>query len=88
MIKKQKLYQQLLNHQKNVKFNDFITILIAFGFSLHRITGSHHIYEHPDVPQSISIQPDRHEAKPYQVRQFLRLVEKYNLKLKVEDSDK
>jgi predicted RNA binding protein YcfA (HicA-like mRNA interferase family) len=87
MVKKQKLYQRIINSQKNVKFNDFITIMIAFGFSLNRITGSHHIYDHPDVPQSVSIQPDQKQAKPYQIRQFLRLVETYNLKLNDEETD-
>lgn len=87
MVKKQKLYQRLLNNQKNVKFNDFITTIVAFGFSLNRITGSHHIYDHPDVPQSMSIQPDKNQAKPYQIRQFLRLVEKYNLKLNDNDEE-
>lgn len=88
MVKKQKLYQRLLNNQKNIKFNDFVAVIIAFGFSFNRITGSHHIYDHPDVPQSVSIQPDDHnQAKPYQVRQFLRLIEKYNLKLTPDDEE-
>jgi predicted RNA binding protein YcfA (HicA-like mRNA interferase family) len=87
MVKKQKLYQRLINSQKNVKFDDFVTIIIAFGFSLNRITGSHHIYDHPDVPQSVSIQPDKSQAKPYQIRQFLRLIEKYNLKLSDENKE-
>ena len=87
MVKKQKLYQRLINSQKNVKFSDFVTIIIAFGFSFNRITGSHHIYDHPDVPQSVSIQPDKSQAKPYQIRQFLRLVEKYNLTLSDDDEE-
>jgi predicted RNA binding protein YcfA (HicA-like mRNA interferase family) len=86
MVKKRKLYQRMLNSQKNVKFNDFVTVILAFGFSFNRITGSHHIYDHPDVPQSVSIQPaSGNQAKPYQVRQFLRLVEKYNLTLNGDD---
>lgn len=87
MVKKQKLYQRLINSQKNVKFNDFVTVIIAFGFSFNRIKGSHHIYDHPDVPQSVSIQPDKSQAKAYQIRQFLRLVEKYNLKLNDDDEE-
>ena len=88
MVKKQKLYQRLVNNQKNVKFNDFVTVIIAFGFSLNRITGSHHIYDHPDVPQSISVQPDKNnQAKPYQIRQFLRLVETYDLKMVGTDEE-
>lgn len=86
MVRKQKMYQRLLNNQKNVRFNDFVAILIAFGFSLNRITGSHHIYDHADIPQSVSLQPDQNnQAKAYQIRQFLRLVEKYNLKMSPDD---
>ena len=82
MVKKRKLYQRIVNSQKNVKFDDFVTVIVAFGFTLSRITGSHHIYNHPDIPQSISVQPSKHnQAKPYQIKQFLRLVEEYNLKL-------
>lgn len=85
MTRKQKLYKRIANNQKNVKFNDFVTIIVALGFRLSRITGSHHVYDHPDVPQSISVQPDQNnQAKPYQIRQLLRLVEKYDLKLAQE----
>lgn len=88
MVKKQKLYQRLVNSQKNVKFNDFVTVIIACGFAFNRITGSHHIYDHPDMPQSVSVQPDKNnQAKPYQIRQFLRLVEKYNLKMMGTDEE-
>ncbi len=86
MGRKQKLYRRLLINQKNVRFDDFVSILEAFGFSLNRITGSHHIFDHEDVPQSVSIQPDHNkQAKSYQVKQFLKLVEKYNLTLSGED---
>ncbi len=85
MVKKQKLYQKLINNQQNVRFSDFVTIVTAFGLTRSRVTGSHHIYSHADLPQSIAIQPDHNnQAKPYQVRQFLRLVEKYNLKLNAD----
>ena len=53
----------------------------AFGFRLARITGSHHTYSHPDLPDRLNLQPRNGEAKAYQVRQFLRLVEEYNLSL-------
>jgi predicted RNA binding protein YcfA (HicA-like mRNA interferase family) len=53
----------------------------AFGFSLKRVSGSHHVFSHPDVPELVNLQNIKGEAKPYQVRQFLRLVERYNLKL-------
>jgi len=51
------------------------------GFAPARAVGSHHIFIHPKVVELINIQEVNGEAKPYQVRQFLRLVERYNLKL-------
>jgi len=54
------------------------------GFTLALATGSHHIFGHPGVSELINVQEINGEAKPYQVRQFLRLVERYNLKLEPE----
>lgn len=88
MVRKQKLYRRIVNNPKNVKFGDFRIIIESFGFTLGRVTGSHFIFDHPDVPQSVSIQPDgNNQAKPYQVRQFLRLVEKFKLTLGGDDEE-
>src|SRR3954468_11537865 len=39
----------------------------AFGCTLNRISGSHHIYTHDGVDDLINLQPDRNgKAKPYQ----------------------
>lgn len=65
----------------NVRFSDFIDLVSAFGFSLLRSSGSHHIFSHPDIPELINLQDIGGQAKPYQIRQFLRLVERYNLKM-------
>ncbi len=54
----------------------------GFGFKLLRTTGGHHIFVHPEIPEPINIQEVRGEAKPYQIRQLLKLVERYNLKLR------
>jgi len=54
------------------------------GFELRRPRGSHHIFIHPEVPELLNLQEVRGEAKPYQIRQFLRLVERYALSLEGE----
>ena len=81
LLNKQKLLQQILNNQKNVKFNDFVTILEAFGFFRARTDGSHNIFKNNSVNEIINIQNVNGEAKPYQIKQFFSLVEKYNLKM-------
>ena len=53
----------------------------GFGFRLVRTSGGHHIFAHPDVVELVNLQDVKGEAKPYQIHQFLRLVEKYNLRL-------
>ena len=64
-----------------MRFRDFQRVLEAFGFTLDRIRGSHHIYKHPQVPRPLSIQPRGDMAKPYQVDQFLDNVEEFGLKI-------
>ncbi len=69
----------------NVRFADLRDLVEGFGFRLSRLSGSHHIFTHPDVPELINLQDVRGEAKPYQIRQLLRLVERYNLALEDEE---
>lgn len=87
MSRKNKLYRRILNNQKNVSFADFVLILEAFGFVYSRTKGSHFVYRHQAVKESVSIQSDNGEAKPYQIRQFLKLVEAYNLKMDSQSED-
>jgi len=84
MTKKQKLIQKLLSSSKNIRFSEAQTAIEAFGFQLTRISGSHHIYTHPDVPELINLQNVGGKAKPYQIKQFLEIVERYNLQLEDE----
>jgi predicted RNA binding protein YcfA (HicA-like mRNA interferase family) len=67
---------------QNVGFSDFCRLLEALGFSMIRTSGSHHIYGHRHIPELINVQEVGGEAKPYQIRQVLRLVERYNLSLR------
>ncbi len=80
-MKPRQLLQRLLASTQNASFSDFVMLLGAFGFELDRVSGSHHIFKHPDIPELINIQNVRGQAKPYQIRQFLKLVERYNLHL-------
>ena len=76
-----RLSQGALN---NVGFSDFRSLVEGFGFRLARVSGSHHIFIHPAIPEMVNLQEVKGEAKPYQIRQFLRLVERYNLRLEDE----
>jgi len=55
------------------------------GFRLERVSGSHHIYAHPSIPELVNLQEVDGRAKPYQVRQFLRLIERHALTLEDDE---
>ncbi len=76
-----KLIAKILLNQKNIKFADFIKLINSFGFKLDRVNGSHHIFVHDDIDEIINIQNVKGEAKPYQIKQFLKIIELNNLKL-------
>lgn len=71
-------------HVRNVPFQDFVDLVEGFGFREIRVHGSHHAFGRPEMPQLVNLQSRGGEAKPYQIRQFLRLVESYNLRLEEE----
>lgn len=66
---------------QNVSFADMVGLVNGFGFRLLRQRGSHHVFGHSAVAELVNLQEVDGEAKPYQIRQFMRLVERYNLKL-------
>ncbi len=80
-MKKRKLFQKLLSSPKNIRFSEATACAEAFGFRLTRINGSHHIYVHPEVRELINLQDVNGQAKPYQVKQLLQIIERYNLKM-------
>jgi len=66
----------------NIRFKDALALAEAFGFRLARVRGSHHILAHPEVRELVNLQEVGGKAKPYQLRQLLRLTERYNLLLR------
>jgi predicted RNA binding protein YcfA (HicA-like mRNA interferase family) len=73
-----------LDSPANVSFAEMRKLVEAFGYRLSRVKGSHHIFVHASVPELVNLQEVQGKAKAYQVRQFLKLVEEYNLKLEEE----
>jgi len=78
-MNKRKLLKKALAGSKNIRFSDMVALVEAFGFHLSRTGGSHYILVHPDLPELVNLQEVHGKAKPYHIRQFLRLVERYNL---------
>ena len=65
----------------NVAFSDFRRLVEAFGFRLVRVAGSHHAFAHPLVVELLNLQAVAGEATPNQIRQVLRHVERYDLRM-------
>ncbi len=80
-MNKKKLLKKILAGGKAHRFADVVSLAEAVGFTLNRVQGSHHIFIHRHVPEIINLQEVRGEAKPYQVRQLVKVIEKHNLKL-------
>ena len=81
MTRQQKVLKRILAGSRDIRFDEMVALVEAFGFHLSRVRGSHHIFAHAQVPELVNLQNVDGKAKPYQVRQFLRLVERYHLTL-------
>ena len=80
-MNRRRLLQRLLAGSRNVAFHDLINLVEGFGFQHNRTQGSHHIFWHPIIRQRWNLQPQGGQAKSYQIRQLLRLIEDYQLDL-------
>ncbi|WP_446011274.1 type II toxin-antitoxin system HicA family toxin [Candidatus Electrothrix sp.] len=80
-MRKRKLLRKILSGSKNIRFSEAVSCAEMFGFSLQRIRGSHHIFGHPDVSDLVNLQNVKGKAKPYQIKQLLDIIERYNLQL-------
>lgn len=76
-----KLLRRAIDGPANLRFEELTALVEAFGFRLSRQRGSHHIYTSPGISELVNLQNASGKAKPYQVRQFLKLVERYDLRL-------
>jgi predicted RNA binding protein YcfA (HicA-like mRNA interferase family) len=77
-----RLLERITLSQTNVRFADLVRLTQALGFVHDRTSGSHQVYIHAQQKAAqLNLQPDRGQAKPYQVRQLLKLIEEYHLSL-------
>ncbi|MBM3594869.1 MAG: type II toxin-antitoxin system HicA family toxin [Alphaproteobacteria bacterium] len=65
----------LQSPNRSVDFRDFLAMLEAFGFVHVRPKSSHRSYAHPECLAILVVQPKGKDAKRYQVREFLDIVE-------------
>ncbi len=78
-MNKKELYEELKRNVKNVRFAAICKAAEVFGFKFRGGKGSHRIYAKEGVREILNFQDVKGKAKPYQVRQFLKVVERYKL---------
>jgi len=79
MTKKKDIYQRLKNNPKNVRFEELCKAAEIFGFKFRGGKGSHRVYVREGIKEILNFQNVKGKAKPYQVRQLLKVIDKYNL---------
>jgi predicted RNA binding protein YcfA (HicA-like mRNA interferase family) len=84
MDKIQKLFNKVNNNPYDVRFNDICKLAEAFGFTYKGGKGSHRVYSQKGVREILNFQNVKGKVKPYQVKQYLKLIQEYNLRLKEE----
>jgi len=77
--RKVEIYKELKNNPKNIRFEELCKAAETFGFKFRGGKGSHRVYTRDGVKEILNFQNVKGKAKPYQVRQLLKVIEKYNL---------
>jgi predicted RNA binding protein YcfA (HicA-like mRNA interferase family) len=82
MVKPSKLFALLLeSSNRDVTYRDFLALIVALGFVHSRTKGSHQSFVHAKCPKLLVVQPRGKDAKRYQVRELLDMIEEYGLAL-------
>ncbi|MBV9840128.1 MAG: type II toxin-antitoxin system HicA family toxin [Sphingomonadaceae bacterium] len=78
-----KLYAAVLaNPRASLAFREFQALVKAFGLTLERQRGSHRAWTHPRCARPLILQPRKDgNAKPYQVQEFLDMIEEAGLSI-------
>ena len=77
--KRQKIFDKLSRNSKNISFRFICNAAETFGFRFRNCKGSHRIYVKSGILEMLNFQDVKGKVKPYQVKQFLKLIKKYNL---------
>ena len=79
MTSKEEIYRRLKETPTNVRFEELCKIAKLFGFKFKGGKGSHRIFVRQGIKELLNFQNVGGKVKPYQVRQFIKVIEKYNL---------
>ena len=63
---------------KNIEFDALCNLLKQLGF-VERVRGDHHIFTKDGISEILNLQPKKHHAKAYQVKQVRNVILQYKL---------
>ena len=76
---KRERYQRFKSNPANVSFKELCRAAELLGFKLRGGKSSHRIFLKEGVREMLNFQDVKGKAKPYQVKQFINVIEKYGL---------
>jgi hypothetical protein len=81
-MNKHKLFRKILSGSKNIRFEEFAALVEAFGFRPAGANQRQSLHIRASASTGlVNLQNFKGKAKPYQIRQFLELVEQHNLSI-------
>ena len=78
-MEKRNIYERFKRNPKDVRFESICKAAEVIGFRFRGEKGSHKIYVREGVREMLNLQNVGGKAKPYQVKQFLKVIETYKL---------
>ena len=76
---KLEVFEILKRAPANIRFEEICKYAIYFGFGNKGRHGSHRIFVRQGIRELLNFQNVKGMVKPYQVRQFIKIIEKYRL---------
>ena len=73
------MLEKIKNSPHNTSFDDFIRCIKKFEFYFRKQEGSHQKYKQDGIEEELIVQSQKGKAKAYQIKQFIKLVGKYDL---------
>jgi predicted RNA binding protein YcfA (HicA-like mRNA interferase family) len=79
MTRRQKPIEKIQNNPAGVRFQEICRLAEQLGFTKRGGKGSHIVYEKDGVGEILTFQDRKGMTKPYQVKQLLAVIDKYQL---------
>ncbi|MGR3220412.1 MAG: type II toxin-antitoxin system HicA family toxin [Candidatus Anammoxibacter sp.] len=74
-----KILKKAKNNPQNIRFTEMQKLIEAFGYRYRGGKGSHCVFKHESISEIMNLQEEKGMAKAYQIKDFFKILEKYNL---------